>query len=123
MTEFQESAAHKARRHDVLVIESKVWRFAASQIEPDDLKKLQTQVLPMSLGSNGKESFFKPFANNIIDPDDEVMEHDYPSIDVPDDFDMTPIQWAYGIVNYVLSYITTAISLNKDLDMEHWPKQ
>lgn len=121
MADFQESAAHKARRHDVLAIKSKAQRFAASQIEPNDLKKLQTQVLPMSLGE--KELFFKPFVKSIIDPDDEVMEHDFPSIDVPDDFDMTPIQWAYGIVNYVLSYITTTISLNKDLDMEHWPKQ
>lgn len=121
MADFQESAVHKARRHDVLAIESKVCRFAASQIEANDLEKLHTQVLPMSLG--GKESFFKPYAKNIIDPDDEVIEHDFPSINVPDNFDMTPIQWAYRIVSYVLSYITTAISLNKDLDMEHWPKQ
>lgn len=38
MADFQESATHKARRHNVLAVESKVRRFAANQIELNDLK-------------------------------------------------------------------------------------
>lgn len=73
---------HLARRNAVCKIESSLSKLSSIHYEPEELKSNSIQVLPMSLTSERspvlEPCFYKPFEEDLLDPDLEFMGEEFP---------------------------------------------